>query len=297
MTELNSKVKPDLSIVIASQNARQSVNECLSVLESQRNGRKIEIIVVDNSTDGTTEIITAKFSGIKLVKSEKEKLIPELWGIGIKHSTGNYIAVTTTHFIPSSNWISEILRAQNSDYAGIGGAIENADSSDIVSWAVYFCRYSRYMLPFSQKNVDDFAADNASYKRTSLAEIDQSLEGGFWEVFVHKEMVIKKMQLILRPEIIVYHQKSFTFFDFMAQRFWHGRQFGKTRIAEIPFLNRVFFLLGSPLIPFIYLYRISKRVFSKQRNIGKYLLSLPILFLFLIAWSVGELSGYLWKSE
>ena len=39
---------------------------------------------------------------------------------------------------------------------------------DLVSWAIYFCRYSRYMLPLKEALVDDFAADNASYKRSIL---------------------------------------------------------------------------------------------------------------------------------
>lgn len=290
--------KPKLSVVIASQNAIGSARECLRAIEIQRAGKEIEIIAVDNSTDGTTDVIAREFPGVKLVKSSKDKLIPELWGIGINDSAGVLIALTTAHFVPSENWIAEILKAHESEYAGVGGAVENDENADLVSWAIYFCRYSRYMPPFArQENVDDFAADNASYKRAELERIQDVTRGGFWEVFVHGQMRRNKMRLILTPNIVVYHRKSFTFKDFIKQRFLHGKQFGAARAISIPVIKRAMLILLSPLIPLVYLFRISRRVAARKRNIGKYLLSLPILFLFLVSWSAGEFSGYLRKSK
>ncbi len=299
MSIIETAEKPKLSIVIASQNARKSVTECLSEIEAQRSGveNEIEIIVVDNSTDGTRDIITRDFPQINLVESSKEKLIPELWGIGINESNGEFIAVTTMHFVPAENWIAETLKIHEADYAGVGGAIENDDTANLVSWAVYFCRYSRYMLPFARENADDFAADNASYKRADLERVKHSLKEGFWEAFVHKEMRKAKMTLILSPEIVVYHRDSFSFSDFMKQRFRHGKQFGNKRAAALSGAKRIALIVLSPLIPFVYLYRITGRIFAKKRNVGKYFLSLPVLFLFLVSWSIGEFSGYLWSSE
>jgi glycosyltransferase involved in cell wall biosynthesis len=264
MSGLTAIALPKLSIVIASQNAHKSIGKCLFEIESQVSGNEIEIIVVDNSTDETADIIVREFPQVKLIRSSKEKLIPELWGIGINQSEGIYIALTTAHFIPSKTWIAEIIKAQDSDYAGIGGAIENDEQAGLVSWAVYFCRYARYMLPFAQEAVDDFAADNASYKRADLDRVRQALQKGFWEVFVHNEMRRAKMSLFLTPAIVVYHKESFTFTSFMNQRFWHGRQFGKSRAQTFPAFKRTVFVMLSPLIPFIYLYRITGRVFSKK---------------------------------
>ena len=297
MNNIEVALKPKLSVVLASQNARESAAECLREIENQRNGNQIEIVVVDNSTDGTQDIVAREFPQVKLIKAPKEKFIPELWGIGINESVGEYVAVTTTHFVPSENWIAEIIKIHESEYAGVGGAIENDERAGIVSWAVYFCRYSRYMPPFAEENTDDFAADNASYKRSSLERVKDAMQDGFWEVFVHKEMQKKKMSLLLTSDIVVYHRDSFTFSGFMSQRFWHGRQFGSTRAANVPGAKRIALVLLSPLIPFVYLYRITRRVFARKRNIDKYFLSLPVLFLFLVSWSFGEFSGYVWKSE
>lgn len=293
---INQK-SPKLSVVLASQNALTSVSDCLKTLENQCKEADIQIIVVDNSTDDTAEIIEREFPNVKLINAAKEKLIPELWGIGIEKSAGEYVALTTTHFVPSENWIAETLLANKADYAGIGGAIENEEAAGIVSWAVYFCRYSPYMLPFEKVEVEDFAADNASYKRRNLELVEEAMSDGFWENFVHQKMRKADMKLLKTPEIVVYHRDSFTFSGFMSQRFHHGKQFGNTRAAQMPLATRLIYAALSPVIPFLYLYRIIGRVFAKKRNVGKLVLALPVLMLFLLSWSAGEFSGYLWKSE
>jgi len=297
MSNSETLSKPKLSVVIASQNALKSVSDCLNTVKEQLNGESVEIVVVDNSTDGTSDIIKREFPQIKHIQAEKEKLIPELWGIGVNNSAGDFVALTTSHFVPSKNWVEEILKAHTGPHAGVGGAIENDEKAGLVSWAVYFCRYSPYMLPFIEMKVNDFAADNASYKRGDLEKVKHAMEDGFWESFIHSEMLKKGMSLLKTPNIIVYHQQSFTFAGFIIQRFWHGREFGSKRALSLGVPKRIVFILLSPLIPFLYLFRITRRVLDKKKHISKYILSLPILILFLVSWATGEFSGYLRRAR
>ncbi len=295
----SNSVKPKLSVVVGSQNARMSFGECLNALESQRNGREVEIIVVDNSTDGTAEAVVKDFPDIKLIRTSEDKLVPELWEIGINHSAGDIVAITTSHFVPEKNWIAEILKAHKtaSSVGGIGGAIENDKMADSVSWAIYFCRYSPYMLPFKEATVKDFAGDNASYKRTAIERCRHARRDGFWESFVHDEMRKQGFELLVTPSILVYHQKSFTLSGFINQRFWHGKQFGSERALNVSGVKRAIYILLSPLIPIVLLSRITRRTLDKRRHVKDYFLSLPILLLFLLSWSAGELTGYVWASK
>lgn len=285
--------QPSLSVVIASQNARASVRECLNSLEKQRGRREFEIILVDNSTDGTAEIIGSQFPHLKLIKSPDAALIPELWETGIRNSDGAIIATTTTHFIPREDWVEQILRAHDSSDVGIGGAIENDSAAGLTDWAVYFCRYSPFMLPFSAGTVGDMAADNASYKREALELVQHAWRHGFWEAMIHAEFRRAGLRLLLDPAIVVCHKKSFTLSGFVVQRYRHGKQFGGARAAKMTFPRRLVYVVLSPLIPLLFLTRIARRVATKRRHIGNFLLSLPILMLFILSWSLGELSGYL----
>lgn len=289
--KLNSELaRPELSVVIGSNNALGSIRECLSALAAQRDA---EIIIVDNSTDGTAEVIKREFPHLKLISAPGAALMPELWEAGIRQSNGEIVAITTSHFVPRLDWVEQILRAHDSPYTGIGGAIENDPQADLTCWAIYFCRYSQFMLPFAEREVQHFAGDNASYKRRALELCEQTRRDGFWETLVHIEFAKMGLPMLLTPAIIVQHQKSFDVRGFIKQRFEHGKQFGASRVCRISLPRRCAYILLSPLIPVVFLLRIAREVFGKRGHVGKFLLALPVLTLFLLSWTAGELRGYL----
>ncbi|MCZ6766807.1 MAG: glycosyltransferase, partial [bacterium] len=185
-----------LSVVIGAYNARSSIAECLESVERQRNGRVIEVIVVDNSTDGTADIAATNFDHVQVIRSPESNFIPELWEVGINRSTGDIIVITTAHCIPAGDWIDSILKAHEKPFAGIGGAIENDGTSGLTDWAIYFCRYSRYMLPFGEREVDDIPGDNASYKRAAMEGCKEERRNGFWEPTVHAQFAREGLRLL-----------------------------------------------------------------------------------------------------
>ena len=287
---------PQISIVIGSCNARHTIEECLSSLERQRSSREVEIVVVDSSTDGTADLVAGRFQRVRLIRRPDVAFIPELWEVGINHSSGDIVALTSAHCIPDQNWIEEIVEAHRSPYSGIGGAIENDDSAGLVEWAIYLLRYTAYMLPFAQGPIHDIAGDNASYKRVALDRVREARRHGFWEPVVHAELKRAGLELLKTPHVVVRHKKSFSLLGFMKQRFWHGRQFGSSRSLKLSALKRTAYVLLSPLIPLAFLTRITRQLLTKKRHIGRFISSLPILMLFLLSWSTGELTGYLWAS-
>lgn len=285
--------KPKVSIVVASYNARASVEECLTMLGGQRSEGGTEIIVVDNSTDGTTEIIRRRFHSVRLVAGPSSALIPELWETGIRHSTADIVAITTAHCVPGNDWVARMLHAHDAPVPAIGGAIENDGSASIVDWAVYFCRYSRYMLPFPEGFVTEIPGENASYKREHIDRCQHARRNGFWESVVHAELKKAGFQLLLVPSIVVYHKRSYGFSGFLKQRFRHAMEFGRWRTSEVTSSQRALHIAFCPAIPFVLLVRIVRQVLTKRRYRTKLLVALPLLVLFLLAWTLGELFGYL----
>lgn len=288
-------MNPKLSIIIGSKDAGDTLGECLSALESQGGRDGVEIIVVDGSGDDTAEIVCKRFPKVTLIRPPESLLTPQLWEIGISRSRGDVVAITTANCIPREDWIGQILKKHEAPYAGIGGAVENGRASGLIGWSIYFTRYSSYMLPFSEAAVKDFAGDNASYKRSALDSCEDSRRSGFWEPFVHAELVDKGFELLKTPDIVVYHKKSFTMSGFMKQRFVHGRQFGSSRASGVSGAVRAVYVVSSPLIPFVLLYRVARRVIVKNRYVTKFLLSLPVTALFFLSWTAGEAAGYIWK--
>jgi glycosyltransferase involved in cell wall biosynthesis len=285
--------RPKVAVVVASHNARYSIEECLTALVTQWPKDEVEIVVVDNSTDGTTEVISKRFPELRLIVERSSLLIPELWGIGLYQSAAEIVAITTAHCIPDKDWLTQILKAHEVPFPAIGGAIENSDSARLVDWAVYFCRYSPYMLPFQEGFVAEIAGDNASYKRAYIDQWRHVWRNGFWESVVHAELRKAGLRLLLVPSIVIHHKRSFGLWAFIKQRFQHGMQFGRERASRFSIARRILYIALSPVIPFVMLVRIVQQVVTKRRHLGKLLQALPIVGLFLSAWALGELVGYL----
>ena len=288
---------PRMSVVVACNNARPSIRECLTVLADHGRGDDVEILVVDNSHDGSAEIVKDDFPGVKLIPARPSALIPELWGLGMRESRGRIVAITTAHFVPARDWVDAMLEAHEGAVAGVGGAIESVESAALVDWAVYFCRYSQYMLPFERGLAREIAGDNASYKREHIDRYRHVWQNGFWELAVHAELRKAGLSLLLTPSVVVFHQRSFGVGGFVRQRFWHGMQFGRERAARFRWPRRTLYIALSPAIPFVFLLRIARQVFGKRRHRAKLVGALPALWLFLLAWSCGELLGYLRGSD
>jgi glycosyltransferase involved in cell wall biosynthesis len=282
-----------LSVVVASQDCAATIGECLASLRRQRGDGPIEIIVVDNSSDGSARIVERQSPGAELIKVSHPSLVPELWARGASRAAGDVVAFTTGHCIPQADWMSEILRHHASGDAGIGGAIENRRPSSISQWATYFARFTPFMLPFPQRPADQIPGDNASYKRFVLEACADLIKDGFWETDVNIRLRAGGHSLLLAPRIVVYHAHHGNVWAFCRQRMKHGRVFGASRISRVRPLSRLLYLMLVPLVPAVILAKIIRRVRQNDSKGRELLLSFPLLLLFVLAWSWGEFLGYL----
>ncbi len=302
---------PELSIIIAASHAAHTLRECLRALMPQLRARAIEVCVV-TSSDAEAHITREQLPSANVIAVERETLIPVMWGRGVTQARGRIVALTIATCIPDAHWVEEILRAHAAYHTAIGGAIENARGSSLVDWAVYFVRYTPYMLPFAAGAME-VPGDNGTYKRAALDEQMQWIEQhGFWENEINARLREEKRSLWGDPRIIVYHQKSFSLLGFSKQRFAHGRIFGRMRAARtperdsrsgtVPFAGtangvtrrqRTLYIVSAPAIPFLYLARIVKRLARKRRNLPQFVSALPLIVWFLLCWAAGEWLGLL----
>ena len=76
-----------------------------------------------------------------------------------------------------------------------------------------------------------------------------------------------------------------------TDRFEHGRDYARRRLAEEPFTNRWLMLLASPILPFLLTTRVARA--AGPTRWATFLRALPATLAFLTAWSAGEAVGYL----
>jgi len=154
-------------------------------------------------------------------------------------------------------------------------------------------RYSKYFEYEHEQTVTDIAGDNASYKRETIAAHWETIGDGFWEPEFHRFVLASGRSLAFVPGIRVAQRASFGIRRFCAQRFSHGRHFGRDRMRGKPWIFWLASFVAAPLIPVMLLGKIGQRLTSKPSYLGPFLASLPVLLLFIVSWALGEAWGYI----
>jgi hypothetical protein len=220
-------------------------------------------------------------------------LIPNLWAKGMAAARGEIVAITIGHFVPASDWIEQIRQAHRRlDSAGIGGAIDPPRGSSTADRATYFLRYSKYIEYEREQRVTDIAGDNASYKRETITAHWESIREGFWEPEFHRLVLAAGQSLSFVPAIRVTQRTSFGIRRFCAQRFNHGKHFGRDRMRGKPLIVRLAAVVAGPLVPVVIMAKIARRIIRKPSYLGPFLTSLPVLSIFVVCWALGETWGY-----
>lgn len=103
----------EVSVVIPAYNEEDLLPFTLNSLKNQDYKKNFEIIVCDNNSKDKTASI-AKNMGAKVV-IEKHKGTSYAYDTGMRAASGDLILVTNADTLLPSNWISEIVKAYNSD--------------------------------------------------------------------------------------------------------------------------------------------------------------------------------------
>jgi GT2 family glycosyltransferase len=90
----------DISVVIVGWNAKNYLELCLESLESAPPGRSMEVIVVDNaSSDGSAEMIEARFPTVQVIKSPENLGFAKGNNVAIRVCRGRYVALVNPDVI------------------------------------------------------------------------------------------------------------------------------------------------------------------------------------------------------
>jgi glycosyltransferase involved in cell wall biosynthesis len=287
--------KPLLSVIIASYNSKRTIEGCLCSLENQRTAGDFEIMVVDSSTDGTATLVEEKFPEVRLYRFSERKHCGDARNIGISVARGEIIALTDADCTAPSTWVDQILKAHRSPHLAIGGAIANAEPSGLVSWAAYFCEFSRWMPGSEPRWLDDIAGANMSYKKEAFRTYGPFLEGTYCsDSDFHWRLGRDGHRLWFVPQIVVSHHSIVRLREYVQHEFEHGACFAQVRMGAQDFSRRrkLAYSLLSPLIPFRILAKVARNNLRNRIYLSNFVRALPLVVLGVVAWSAGELVGY-----
>jgi hypothetical protein len=304
-TDSRSESLPRLSVVVTITQLSHELHRCLHALETQCGAHGIEVIVPYDAESDHIEPFrhahpTVKFIPMDRVPPEARSSDPALAHLmydrrrafGLAVSRGDLIAITEDRAIPSPDWCATILEQHKYPYAAIGGAIENG-STRYLNRAVYFCDFLRYQNPVPEGPVTYVSDVNVSYKRVPLDQIREIWRDFYHEPFVHSALRERGEVLWLTSAMIVRHDRGrLSLPAVISERFAWARLFAARRGQTSGLCARALLALFAPLLPVLLLYRRFLTVVRTGKNVGRFILALPLLCVLLGVWAAGEFIGY-----
>ena len=284
---------PHISVVMATKNPGRHLYPCLDSLRDQDPSVTAEIIVADASTDGSEQLIRTRYPNVRVLHFDTSMGPPQLIREALRQARGQIIAVTDAYCRFPPQWLANLSQAHEMDYAVIGGAVENGNSDGLFGWACFFADYGAFMLPAQPRVTALLAGNNVSYKKWLLDQKLGSMYDGFWKVFFHRDLEREGIQFLFDPSLVVYYTRHNTLFSFLTRYYRNARLFAAFRCNRISLASRFLRVIASPALPPVLLYQRLRARLTKKAHLLRFLLSLPLLTLFVTVWAAGEFSGYL----
>lgn len=122
----------DISVCIVSWNTRELLYNCIESIQRMTSGVDYEIVVVDNnSTDGSTEMVKQCFPHCRLIESKTNNGFAKGNNLGLQLATGKYIFYLNPDTVLLTNALYGMFyfMEANSDVGAVGCKMLNQDGS------------------------------------------------------------------------------------------------------------------------------------------------------------------------
>jgi glycosyltransferase involved in cell wall biosynthesis len=215
---------PKLSVVIPVYNGERTIEQCLESVISAKPANK-EIIVVDNnSTDKTREIVET-FSDVRL-------LIEKTKGPGAARNRGLravrseiVILVDSDVFVKKETFVELVKFLDNDSVAGVGGIPESYDKNNLISLSQDVRLFGNSIFDKNVKNVSRVPTMIIAYKTKILKEVEFFNEDYFpsgEDVDMNYRIQKKNYKLLINGSSRVFHNHPLSLKNLAKKWFDYG---------------------------------------------------------------------------
>jgi GT2 family glycosyltransferase len=289
------EIVPEVSVVIASYNASDTIERCLSALTTLETTVPFDVVVVDSSHDGTAELIASRFPEVTLVVVASRLYPGAARNVGVERARADILAFTDTDCIVDPRWIEEISAAHRTGVLAAGGSVDNANPESVIGWANYFCEFTAWMPAGAPRPVHEIPTACLSIKRRAYEEFGPFIGDTLCSDSAFCWRLARAGNPpVFYPTMRVAHLNVTQPSLYLKRKWRHGRAFARVRASEYRFgrsrclLN----LLGTPLVPGLLFLRTARAVARARLFRRQFLVSAPLILLGELLWAVGEAVSY-----
>ena len=300
------RADPLLSIVVTIVDGGRYLRDFLHAVDCFENPPRLELIVPYDDSVADVAAFQAEFPHVNFLKLGKitpgrpitteagqHELFDRRRAAGLAAASGDIIAILEDRGHPKPDWAATVVRLHlETGKNVIGGAIDCKEPVSLLNWAFYVTDFGRYGRPFHTGPAEWVSDVNVTYSRAALEATRHLWKDRFHEPVVNWHLIEKGEVLLLSNELVVDHVRpEATLARLLPERFHWGRLFGHIRARHFTPFQRFYYIALSPLIPPSLWLRHGLTQFRKGKG-GRYLLALPYIITLTIAWTLGEVWGY-----
>lgn len=280
-------------MVIPAVNGHDHLHPVLAALDRERAELVLETLVVSRLGPALREGILREWPWVRVLDVDAGTPIPQMRAAAFAAARAPLIAVIEDHVIVPAGWAQRVVAAARETGGIVGGPLENLATSTLVDRAAFLCEYSHCLPPGPAGESDWLPGNNVVYPAGALRQHAGIAEAGGWENEIHAAIRRSGGRLVFVPEMVAGHDMSYSLGGYIAQRYLYARSFAGNRLRGASFALRAAYATAALTLPPLLLLRISRNVLGNSRYRKSFLMSLPLLVLFVVAWAVGEIVGYL----
>jgi GT2 family glycosyltransferase len=102
------KMIPKASVIIVTYNHKDHIVPCIESVMKQ--DYPVEIVVVDNGSDSTAELVERNYPSVRVMKTDKNLGYAGGNNLGIERSNGEYIIILNPDTIVEKTWLKELIK-------------------------------------------------------------------------------------------------------------------------------------------------------------------------------------------
>ena len=280
-----------LSVIVTSYESPETLRRCLESLSAQPEAE--EILVADCSAVDPARELEPLFPRAHFLHFGKPRSVAALRWAAYFQTRGETVAAIEARCVPSETWCGELLRAHREfpETPAIGGPVAIARPATAFDLGLYFCEYASFAPPLPEGEAGKISGANLSYKRAALEDARDLLEAGASETLLHDRWLRQGRRLRLAAAAVTF-VNSLSPAEAIRQQFHYGRGYAADRARGEGAPRRLLRAVAAAALPVVLLARQSRAAIRAGRG-GDLLRALLWTALLDLAWSAGELTGYL----
>jgi hypothetical protein len=297
----NSKA-PELSVVLVVGGQRERAARALhSVLEQDFIDR-IEVLLFDLGPNDSPPLRGSDHPHVRLTRLGPSDLLGSARLQGVRRAKAPIVAFIEEHAEMGPGWAKTIVAAHREPWAAVGSDLVNGNPGAGVSDKAFRMNYGLYVRGSGGRGpVPAVAGQNSAYKRDVLLRYEENLEA-----MLSADLVLQwKMQqdghrLFYEPTVSITHTNENSFSSLAVGVFYWNWCFANIRaqVFQWGFFRRAAWLGLSPLMPWVRVFRIFRRIVAERRfPLLKFLGDVPFVLGISYCAAAGQAAGLLNRRE